>query len=180
MIEGDSTAHEAEQELMRRRLDGTLVPAKMRIIFDMHAVDWLNDQLLDPTVSFGSKMDIIKLIARLGDLEPNKNVIPIQAHEKFNLTINVQPPALGGVGSAGQQMVNVTPAPVPPTLTLNLAPTGEAAPTADRLEPDPAPPIQADAIEHDPLPRVRPVSGCQTSSWRKTSSAHPLPTGETK
>lgn len=130
MEPGDSTLHEAEQVLMRSRLDGSLVKDKARILVDLYVVDRLADEVRDRKNA--NWLEHARMLIRLGDMEPKSNQAVQGAGTGFS--VNIVIPQGGQAPGAHNPL---PAAEVPTTLTLDVTPTLIASNPDTELPPKP-------------------------------------------
>lgn len=145
MAQGDNSLHEADQELMRRRLDGSLVIPKCRIAIDTWVIPLMIKIVNDDGQPFSTRMDAANWLTKVADVIPKAASAVANTTSAFQLNIVLPSPA--GTKDAP---VNITPVKAGPLLTLTL-PEPSNPSTINTLKPyDPEPTPTEEIIDHLP------------------------------
>lgn len=119
-----------QQALVEKmRANGTLIREKAKTLLEHLGLPELHRQLRDPEVSITQKLEVIKYLSKLGDVDPKPNVAAGGGGERFQINISIPGVAAPGIPPSAPP-ITIDAVPIPP------APTPEPEPD---LGPQPLP-----------------------------------------
>lgn len=114
--EFDEVDYNLEEELERRRKDGSLIKLKARMIMESEGLPSLHGMLSDREVKPADRLQAMKLLASLGDLEPRGIAVNTGGPAmviQFNIPTPGKPaPITDVIETTAEPVVTETPAPV--------------------------------------------------------------------
>jgi hypothetical protein len=140
----------AQEELVAKlRADGTLIREKAKTLLEHLGIPELHRQLRDPDTSNTHKLDVIKYLSKLSDVDP-KPTAQASTGERFTINISMPGAATPGVPPATPPItIDAVPVPLPPE---------EPEPEAPGPQPFPVPGFKLDMNLVGYAPSVPPTA----------------------